>query len=193
MKRKLIKIMALSVSVIVFLALATSCKAQSMGSEQLMPTTTTTEGKNPIESLTPEEARIYNALINSINEFSDPRDVRVLEIRKWSDGNYLTKYEPYVCLRLTGDYEYGDVYENRFYLGLETEEEFASTYMSETYDSYKDFVETYRLLGGVNPTFGYLNPYTDSVWDKSKPFNGSDETVSHINMALKHYCESLGI
>ena len=94
---------------------------------------------------------------------------------------------------LSRDYEYGDVYENRFYLGLETEEEFASTYMSETYDSYKDFVETYRLLGGVNPTFGYLNPYTDSVWDKSKPFNGSDETVSHINMALKHYCESLGI
>lgn len=191
MKKKIISI-ALSVCLMCSFVL-TSCGSQTDTNGDSVAVTT--ETKNPVESLTPAELRVYNSLISCIYDFYNPQTVRILEVRtiysEYSDVQNISSRDTKCYLKISAENRAGGTVASEYQLGLLSRDEYEndSSYydMRERYGTYDEFI---RMLSDID--FGHISEIDDTTWREKVTVYNSDDIASHINQALSFYWEQMG-
>ena len=164
MQRKLSRILVALMCVIVSVSLLSGCKK-----------------KDPIQSLTADETRIYKNL-SERRIYTNPQSLRVLEIRVANIIDGKPDFSAGCKIEIVGDNEEGGSTNAVVYYSLNKELTNDDWMYFPSYN-YAFRLETDEAIFDVQE---FLERYDD--WEKV-----DDEMVAHINKALKYHWESSGI
>lgn len=176
MNRNTFRVLCVVISIILSMSVLSACSTKTEKSE-----TVQTTASDPIQQLTEDEKELYDILMSRViqDRFKVPQSVRIVEIQDRVDNGYVRG--PDGSYEDATPFESWDVFGACVYLTLSATNEFGAT------------VNTIIALDYSSSKNPSIYEFEDSYDVTLMRISDAEESIGHLNKAIKYYWESKGL